>query len=346
MIYCGDLKNQHFLHWLSATAAVAAALVVVTVTDPAALQLQAYVPIKKPVENPWATISEQQVLSGAMLQAGTNTVFHVPAEVSVVNRINLLGVDDSQVRYWGYCFDEKFSAVNPSQAQGFPGKLFLSRAERRIRQQLEAKAGTPFTIFNPPFRTEDLAYVDKLPKVRHQIDTFRGGMSCFILSEAPIPIGIDTDGDGMNTKLESLIKTDPNNPDSDGDGILDGTEYRTGTMPLSRDTDADGLIDGIEDENLDGIVQANETNPRKRDSDGDGLCDGYCLTRGNRQLCRDNEGRDCIYVPYMYWNGEDRNLSGTVDTRETDPRKQDTDGDGIRDDQEYYQCLLQGRKDC
>lgn len=327
-------------------ASVAAALVMVSTVQPSGLDLAAYVPIRRPKENPWLTLEARQVMSGAMIQTGTNTIFHIPTEVGVVNRVSLLGVDDSLVRYWGYCFDEDYSAVNPTQTKGFPGKMFLSRAERRRRQELEARAGSPYTIFTPPFRTDELAHVDKLPKIRHQIDVFRGGMTCFILSEAPIPIGIDGDRDGLNSKLEELIDTDPANPDSDGDGLSDGLEHRRGTMPLVRDTDADGLVDGIEDENLNGILDPGETDPRRRDSDGDTFCDGFCLHRGNRRLCRDNDGRNCIELPYTYWNGEDRNLNGVVDAKETNPRKADSDGDGIRDDQEYFACLIQGRNDC
>ena len=44
--------------------------------------------------------------------------------------------------------------------------------------------------------------------------------------------------------------------------------------------------------------------------------------------------------------GEDKNLNGQVDEGETDPRKWDTDGNGINDEQEYFNCLLAGEEDC
>jgi outer membrane protein OmpA-like peptidoglycan-associated protein len=101
----------------------------------------------------------------------------------------------------------------------------------------------------------------------------------------------DPDKDGLLTKEEKRIRTDPRNPDTDGDRLTDGEEVRRyGTDPLNPDTDEDGLNDGDEvqvyatdplnpdtdrDRLLDGAeVLTHKTNPLKPDTDGDGLTDG------------------------------------------------------------------------
>jgi outer membrane protein OmpA-like peptidoglycan-associated protein len=101
----------------------------------------------------------------------------------------------------------------------------------------------------------------------------------------------DPDKDGLLTKEEKRIRTDPRNPDTDGDRLTDGEEVRRyATDPLNPDTDGDGLTDGDEvrvyatdplnpdtdrDRLLDGAeVLTYKTNPLKPDTDGDGLTDG------------------------------------------------------------------------
>lgn len=43
---------------------------------------------------------------------------------------------------------------------------------------------------------------------------------------------VDSDGDGVPDKFESMYETDPNNVDSDGDGVYDADEIALGTNPL------------------------------------------------------------------------------------------------------------------
>ena len=42
---------------------------------------------------------------------------------------------------------------------------------------------------------------------------------------------VDSDGDGLNDRVERMLATDPNNPDSDDDGLADGEEVRRGFSP-------------------------------------------------------------------------------------------------------------------
>lgn len=118
----------------------------------------------------------------------------------------------------------------------------------------------------------------------------------------------DPDKDGLLTKEEKRIRTDPHNPDTDGDRLTDGEEVRRySTDPLNPDTDGDGLTDGDEvrvyatdplnpdtdrDRLLDGLeVLTHKTNPLKPDTDGDGLTDGdEVLTHRTDPLNPDTDG--------------------------------------------------------
>lgn len=291
--------------------------------------------VRRPPVIPWAVIDEADILSGAIIPASTNVVFHLPLEgFDTIDREVLLGQKGEHVRYWGYCFpqntDPDILATTRSQRKG---KLFLSEQERRMRAE-EAQANRErFSLNNLPTK-EDVRALQYRPftEIRHQMDVFDTGHLCYIMTAAPLAIALDTDGDRLNNKVEREIGTDETLPDTDADGIYDSVEYLTGTDPLLRDSDQDGLIDGIEDANWNGRVNRGETDPRTRDSDRDGLCDGLCRVRlANKQE---------VYI------GEDTNLNGQVDEGETDPRKVDTDGDGVFDEQELLLCLLKGGTDC
>jgi hypothetical protein len=55
----------------------------------------------------------------------------------------------------------------------------------------------------------------------------------------------DHDGDGLKTRIELLLGTDPLAYDTDHDGLSDGFEVRrSGTNPLDPDTDDDRVGDG------------------------------------------------------------------------------------------------------
>jgi hypothetical protein len=295
----------------------------------------------------WKTIEQREVSSGSTIPAQINVLFHIPSHIKPILRLTLLGPESKNIRYWGYCFVRDTDPPKAAQTRGLPGKVFLSEAERAWRRQREEAMKPVYSIYNPPTRRGDLQQRVSINTIRHQLETFQPGATCYIMTEKPLPIGTDQDGDGVNIKIEKEKTTDPNNPDTDGDGVLDGLEiWSLKTDPKRRDTDGDALIDGVEDANLNGIFESNETNPTNPDTDSDGLCDGDCRIYEDRKLCKDNAGFDCVILPFGYWRGEDRNLNGTVDQGETDPRKADTDGDGIRDDQEYFNCVLQQQKNC
>jgi outer membrane protein OmpA-like peptidoglycan-associated protein len=118
--------------------------------------------------------------------------------------------------------------------------------------------------------------------------------------------GADSDGDGLTDDEEAAIGTDPNQPDTDGDGLTDFEEVNDhGTDPTDADTDDDFIWDGVE------TGGDNPTDPNDPDTDGDGLTDGE----------------------------EDTNHNGTLDSGETDPNSADTDGGGVDDGTEVAEGL-------
>jgi|GEM_PF-6907999 len=144
----------------------------------------------------------------------------------------------------------------------------------------------------------------------------------------------DSDGDCASNDLETQYGTDPKNPDTDNDGIRDGCEgggVGTGhTDPKKADTDGDGLPDGIEDKNHDGLYDVlTETDPVNPDTDGDTILDGIEDSGGCISIVENNVWR-CSGVPASscqcdLWH------NGVSDAHETNPRLQDTDGDGFPD---------------
>ncbi len=297
---------------------------------------------------PWKTFDPTDLDKGVTLPAGTNVVFTIPPDSEEITREVLFTDAGKTVRYWGYCFDPDYDYTQSKTVaqSGFPGKMFLSEAERAWRT-LREKAKKPlYTIFNPPTK-EELGAMPVNGPIRHQVEKFKPGTTCYVMSEKTIPFGSDRDGDGLNAEMEKALKTDPESPDSDSDGIFDGVEaLMLGTDPLRRDTDGDGLIDGLEDRGHDGNVDLGDTNPLKKDTDSDGLCDGYCRQFTENRICGDNVGRDCKELLYGRWMGEDKNLNGKLDSGETDPRLWSTTQDGISDMQTYYKCILAGGKNC
>lgn len=100
----------------------------------------------------------------------------------------------------------------------------------------------------------------------------------------------DSDGDGLNSRFETvnrssdeslnsdtdtlsdhdeafLHNTSPGDGDSDGDGLDDAAELAADTDPLDYDTDNDALADGAE-------VTDRGTDPTRYDTDGGGIPDG------------------------------------------------------------------------
>jgi len=118
------------------------------------------------------------------------------------------------------------------------------------------------------------------------------------------PYDSDTDDDGLDDYEEVFLEgdgfiTDPNDPDTDGDELNDYDEWTYGTDPTNPDTDGDGYPDGLEVANGWDPLDPNDP-PPIIDTDQDGLEDDLEVLLG------------------------------------TDPANPDTDGDGLRDGEEFY----------
>lgn len=62
-----------------------------------------------------------------------------------------------------------------------------------------------------------------------------------------VPLGKDSDNDGLSDEEEKQLGTNPSNFDTDGDGLTDRVEVRIyHTDPLKKDTDGDSYNDGDE----------------------------------------------------------------------------------------------------
>ncbi len=318
--------------------------------------------VKSAKDLEWKIFDEEMIEAGVTIPAATHAVLYLPYDVTAsgtILREVLFGGQGYSVRYWGYCFPADKTVPVMGSSTGFPGKLFLSEAERSARNAEARKKLRTISPFNLPTKTDLKRQVTPYDgRLRHQKEVFEGGEHCYVMSAKQLFIGTDSDGDRLNTSLEKKYETSAEWDDLDGDGIADGYDTDQdgisdgvealdgGTNPLLRDTDQDGIIDGVEDGDRDGIVDAGETNPLSRDSDKDGLCDGYCVLGKQTRTCRDfMHTIDCKDTGPQF-AGEDRNLNGVIDEGETDPLKWDSKGDGYNDLQRYYKCLLDGGTDC
>ncbi|MCW1887298.1 thrombospondin type 3 repeat-containing protein [Luteolibacter flavescens] len=151
----------------------------------------------------------------------------------------------------------------------------------------------------------------------------------------------DTDGDGLNDReeLEPGFRlagnvrppTNPTIADTDGDGLSDHAESatgvyvspaNTGTDPIYHDTDGDGLSDAFETAHV-----SEGYNPTRDDSDldtdGDGLTTAMEISYGTSVLLEDTDGDGLR---------DDEEIYGSAGLRPpTNPTLADTDGDGLSD---------------
>lgn len=128
----------------------------------------------------------------------------------------------------------------------------------------------------------------------------------------------DIDGDGIGDRAD---------PDGDGDGLPNAREAVLRTSPVDRDSDDDGLLDGAE--------PTLGLDPARLDTDGDRLGDGLELGV-SRQVPRS------LQVAGTDWAVFRRAFDRDPRTH-TNPRRADTDRDGVADGRE--DANRNGRRD-
>lgn len=348
----GNGKNPHRVRILLTSLLLCEAAVLGAFWAKGMLPFSATIFLTQIHPDPWVTIESDEMENGATVPANTNVIFHPPVDMPDIFRETMLGNRGKEVRYWGYCFPDDYDFNNPKQSYGLPGRVFLSEAERAVREKNKLMHAPRYSLFRPPtredlLRDEQEAKDDEHGTIRHQMEIFRGGQTCYIMTEAPLPIGTDRDDDGLSSELEMQYGTDPNNADTDGDTLSDGVEvFNVHTDPLQTDTDGDGLTDGVETHSHTRLMEG-DTNPLDPDSDHDGLCDGLCKVNGNMEYCTTLNADElkCANAE-DHMAGEDKDLSGTMEDGETDPLKWSTPGDGISDLQHYYKCMLENGTNC
>jgi hypothetical protein len=165
------------------------------------------------------------------------------------------------------------------------------------------------------------------------LDRYTGNAPTHTYIDCPLPLGIDTDGDGipdiddtdddndgLTDEAEIAIGTNPLDPDTDGDGKGDLSE-------VGRDTDGDGIIDAlessIEDADNDGVVD--ELDPANTDACIPSIAAGACdLDKDGLPNSEDADDDGDGFSDVM------ENLLGT-DPLDAQDKPVDTDGDGIPD---------------
>jgi len=285
---------------------------------------------------PTMRFEADRAVDGFSLPADTHVIFSVPEGLTRITRITFFGGPDTdKQRYWGYCYSGREASNKANGKTGrdlYDGQFFYSIGEREAQGNRPAPADNDILGI---FRSTKQA----APEVDASVaEIFRGGDTCYVMSDTILPAAIDSDNDDLNNMRERMIGTNPNDPDTDRDGIPDGREvFVTKTNPLDPDTEHDGLTDGCEDGNQNGKMDKGETSALNPDSDRDGLCDGNGLAGGcpeaRKKVCRTASGADglvCRMELSIPVYGEDMNQNCKVDKKvdqdETDPTNPETFG--------------------
>lgn len=144
----------------------------------------------------------------------------------------------------------------------------------------------------------------------------RGNGSVALAWDEKFPTLADADGDGLRSRAHQGSDPNDGSPDSDGDSISDFHELRNSTDPFQADTDADGLTDYWE--------AVYNTDPTKQDTDFDGLLDG-------EEIFHLNPETDSWEGGWLYVYGTDESGLPLTTLVTGNPRKADTDNDGLSD---------------
>jgi len=147
---------------------------------------------------------------------------------------------------------------------------------------------------------------------------------------AKIVNGVKIDRTGVRTPLGTEILSELTDVvtvkiDSDHDGVPDDQEVTNGTNPNNSDTDGDSLNDHV------------DPNPTNRDTDGDGDPDGTDPAPTNHDIFTPPDADHDGITDKKDSDMDNDGLYNWVEgSKGTDPRKYDTDGDGVGDKEDAY----------
>lgn len=160
----------------------------------------------------------------------------------------------------------------------------------------------------------------------------------------------DIDGDGLTNDEEGTVGTDPKDPDTDDDGIGDGNDNcRLISNSSQNDADGDGIGDSCDgDTDNDGVDNGADNcttvpNPNQEDLDQDGIgdeCDDDIdgdRVSNSREVEIGTNPRDPDTDHDNISDGEETNGGEPVDTDQDgtiDAKDHDSDGDGLKDEEE------------
>lgn len=157
----------------------------------------------------------------------------------------------------------------------------------------------------------------------------------------------DTDNDGLSDGVEDRNhngkldtgETDPRTADAGTCLSIDATTGAclSGYFNPSGDEDGDTISNSMEDQTANGVCDADESCFSKADTDGDSIPDQ--MEDRNKNGVWDQATESSAYLAnsdtdLLSDSQEDINKNGIVDAGETDPKKADSDGDGIPDDRD------------
>jgi outer membrane protein OmpA-like peptidoglycan-associated protein len=156
-----------------------------------------------------------------------------------------------------------------------------------------------------PLDSDNDGVIDALD-ISDDSDTDNDGLSdAQEIKLASNPKNIDSDGDGINdneeigNNIDDPLDTDGDgilnliDPDDDNDGLVTKYEIKIGTNPLASDTDNDGISDyeelGKDTENLRDTDNDGKINPVDNDDDNDGLLTSLEISIGSDPLNADTD---------------------------------------------------------
>ena len=201
-------------------------------------------------------------------QLGDGTFETRPAPIAVAGFSDLLGADGGYFHTVGLKSDGRVWSWGNGNAFSYPERAYPGRLVGP-RDAVAVSAGSGFSL---AVRRDGTVWAwgtntyGQLGNGSLQTSSnIPVQVTGLVLSDTSAPDG-DPDGDGLSTRRELDLGTDPLNPDTNGDGISDGSAVASGLSATNPDMDGDGVANALE--------RQRGSDPFMADTDGDGCLDG------------------------------------------------------------------------